>query len=221
MDPSRFDTVARELSRARSRRGALATLVGATLGLLGLAETEAKHKKKHKKKKLSPPASPPPLSCPNGQKPCDGGCIPTSQCCADNECSSAGLPRCCGGSFVPPTPCCRAAHCTGGKTCVQGLCRRPADKPKDCNGGCPQCCVKGDCTPSIRTDDGTPECSTAGVCVCARPGTRSCPDGSCGTCCSAAECTAIGEGCIKPVPSEPAGCHCTQTEAYCTAQGKT
>jgi hypothetical protein len=49
MDPLRFDSLSRELTR--SRRGALAAVVGGTLGLLGLAETTAKRKKGKGKKK--------------------------------------------------------------------------------------------------------------------------------------------------------------------------
>jgi hypothetical protein len=62
MDGSQFDTLLRGLTIASSRRGAVVGLLGGTLGLLGLTESEAKHKKKHHKKKKgsSPPASPPP-----------------------------------------------------------------------------------------------------------------------------------------------------------------
>ncbi len=57
MDESNFDTLARSLSEARSRRGLTRLLGGLTLGapfaLRGLTETEAKRKKKKKKKKNS------------------------------------------------------------------------------------------------------------------------------------------------------------------------
>src|SRR5687767_984207 len=60
MDGEGFDRFARALDEARSRRGAFASLLGGTLGLLGLAETGAKkHKKKKKKrKKTTPPPTP-------------------------------------------------------------------------------------------------------------------------------------------------------------------
>ena len=45
MDPDRFDTLARVLTDARSRRVAPTWLLGGTLGLLGLAETIAKKAK--------------------------------------------------------------------------------------------------------------------------------------------------------------------------------
>src|SRR4051794_35366822 len=66
MDPHRFDSLSRDLTRARSRRGALAAVFGGTLGLLGLDETTAKQKK-HKKKPPpsgSPPSPPPPSPLP-------------------------------------------------------------------------------------------------------------------------------------------------------------
>ena len=54
MDPCRFDSLSRELTRARSRRGVVAALVAGALGLQGLTETTAKHHKKHKKTHPSP-----------------------------------------------------------------------------------------------------------------------------------------------------------------------
>jgi hypothetical protein len=42
MDGSRFDSLARSLSTARSRRGTLAGLLGAALSLVGAAEVDGK-----------------------------------------------------------------------------------------------------------------------------------------------------------------------------------
>src|SRR5215207_1857345 len=108
MDADRFDALSRSLTDARSRRGALASLLGATLGLVGLDRTEAKKTcppcKKRKKGKCkknkpdgtacpggtcrggvcqplvnsSPVDSSPGDPCP-GQKLCNGVCIPTNQ----------------------------------------------------------------------------------------------------------------------------------------------
>jgi hypothetical protein len=98
MDPRRFDTLSRELTRARSRRGALTALLGSALGLLSLTETEAKNKRRRKKHKTKqpipvsppspPPSPPPPPSCPSGQHNCQGQCIPTGQCCLDADCGA-------------------------------------------------------------------------------------------------------------------------------------
>jgi hypothetical protein len=42
MDADRFDSLTRALTEARSRRGALASLLDGTLALLGLADVTAK-----------------------------------------------------------------------------------------------------------------------------------------------------------------------------------
>ena len=69
MDGSQFDTLLQGLTAARSRRGALVGLLGGAVGLFGLKESEAKHKKKHKHKKPPPPVSPPPVSPPPSPPP--------------------------------------------------------------------------------------------------------------------------------------------------------
>jgi hypothetical protein len=122
MDASHFDTLTRILAQS-SRRQALRLLGGlALVGVLDPRQTEAKRKKKRKKKHRAspPPTSPasPPVAggCPSGQKPCDGGCIPSNQCCnnadctisgqvcgADRQCAcSAAYPEICGGACVAP-----------------------------------------------------------------------------------------------------------------------
>src|SRR5215212_8860240 len=80
MDGSRFDALARALHEVRSRRGAFASLLGGTVGLLGLAETTAKKKKKKKKNKCTLLRG---QVCGGaccfaleGEKCCDGACIP-------------------------------------------------------------------------------------------------------------------------------------------------
>ena len=42
MEPSRFDTLTRSVTGARSRRGALAALLGGTVALISLSDTAAK-----------------------------------------------------------------------------------------------------------------------------------------------------------------------------------
>ena len=74
MDEIRFDVLTRSLKKARSRRSALATLLGGPLGLLGLAGTvakkskhanaEGKGKSKGKKKKKRENLPPFPLADP-------------------------------------------------------------------------------------------------------------------------------------------------------------
>src|SRR5687767_13086082 len=93
-----LDNLLRTVSATASRRSLLAGLASQLLAVLPTAlggdNAEAKKKRnKNKKKKrrsqpapvaLLPPLSPPASgSCPLDQKPCDGGCIPSSQCCDD------------------------------------------------------------------------------------------------------------------------------------------
>src|SRR3954469_22461870 len=91
MDPRHFDSLARDLTRARSRRGTLAAVVGGTLALLGLTESSAKHKHKRKHKHPSPPASPSPPGCVpscSGQTCGPDGCGGTCSCVAPAVCDA-------------------------------------------------------------------------------------------------------------------------------------
>src|SRR5215213_1050363 len=97
MDADRFDALSRSLTTARSRRGALASLLGGTLGLVGLAETEAKKKcppckkaKNGKCKKNRPDGT----ACPGGA--CQGGrcqpavnLLPGDPCPGQKPCNGA------------------------------------------------------------------------------------------------------------------------------------
>jgi hypothetical protein len=77
-----------------------------------------KHAAEHAAETQPPPPPPPTLTCPSGQKPCDGGCIPSSQCCNNADCRVSGqvcnaarqcacpaaLPDICGGACLAPCP---------------------------------------------------------------------------------------------------------------------
>src|SRR5687768_15838555 len=118
MDADRFDALSRSLTDARSRRTALASLLGGTLGLVGLTKTAAKKtcppckkRKKGKCKKKKPdgsacaggtcqrgvcqPTPGPGDPCP-GQTLCDGVCISTDECCTRADCPAGSL--CCNGA---------------------------------------------------------------------------------------------------------------------------
>src|SRR4051812_18617512 len=98
MDPRRFDSLSRDLSRARSRRGALSAVVGGTLALLGVTETTAKHKHK---KKHSPPVAPPPSSPPGAPPPPPGSPPPPPTECQGlsdfTPCGAGGCMACADG----------------------------------------------------------------------------------------------------------------------------
>lgn len=100
MDPRLFDTLIRSLMAARSRRGALAALLGGTLGLPGLLDTAARKgkRKKKKKKKQKPKCSRPcgERCCRKGDRcadPATGTCVTGRGTCAAgaNSCDAGGI----------------------------------------------------------------------------------------------------------------------------------
>jgi hypothetical protein len=141
MDGTRFDDLLRTVSATPSRRGMLAGIASGLLAVLpstlGGDDAEAKKKRKNNKKKKKrtsppppsqpplsfpppPPLSPPPDGCPSGQTPCDGGCIPSSQCCDNTDCSVS------------------AQFCTTARQC-----ECPAGLPEICGGACQSLCPTG------------------------------------------------------------------------------
>src|SRR5918995_2170893 len=127
MDARRFDTLARIVSTAGSRRRAVATAVGGVLALLGLADP---HDATAKKK------------CPPCKKRKQGKCKkkkPDGTACPNGACQSG---RCVATEPSPP-PCQGKAdftECGGGKRCSGGVCETP---PVCMNSGCianGQCC---------------------------------------------------------------------------------
>jgi hypothetical protein len=120
MEDLAFDTLTRALADAHSRRGLLRLLrsvafLGGPLALLGLSETAAKRKKGGKKKRKKRKRLTTTGGCGNGEKPCDGACIPNNQCCNNADCTISGqvclsrqcacpeaLPEICGGACLAP-----------------------------------------------------------------------------------------------------------------------
>ena len=142
MDGTRFDSLTRSLTDARSRRGVLSSLLVGTLGLVGWFDSQEaaaknckqiKDKKKRKKclkKGQGAPsqaldASPSGDPAPPPPPPPPGPCIPA---CAGKVCGADG----CGGS-------CGIA-CTGGKICPNGVCVCPSGT-EECGGGCVPLCA--------------------------------------------------------------------------------
>lgn len=187
MDGSHIDAVTRSLGR--SRRGVLAGLLG-VVGLLGPPATTAKKKhgkgkKKRKTTPVPPPIAPPvvppppPVSCPVGQKPCAGICIPRSNCCTNPDCPSTA-PQCFLGECVCPTQCCTEAACPADRICQNGNCACPPETPA-CGA---ICCTSPDGFPAsqiacVSAGGGTPSCvctyRTADVCAPGCPVQRTFP----------------------------------------------
>jgi len=180
MDAHLFDSLARSLTAARSRRGALASLLVGTLGLLGLTETAAKKKKGKKKKKKTrtptttppPPTSPPPPSGPtciadgvkNGSETgvdCGGGCG-----------------RCGNGQGCLSRDDCAGAFCANGtcQACAGVLCGRDADGDCDCftpSTGGPAFCMKRENSPPLVNE--CSQCPPGTVCAAGAGGQLGCP----------------------------------------------
>jgi hypothetical protein len=180
MDERRFDTLT--LSLAGSRRRALGGVLAAALGLLRATEAEdaaahdltskckrksGEQKKTCLKRARKHNASHSTLTCPAGQRPCRGACLSVLICCDESDCA-------------------------GGRTCQQGTCACPAEKPQVCPGStiCQQCCTVADCRPDPYNDG---QVCQNGQCACTKANTRRCPSGSpfpgiCGYCCDNSEC---------------------------------
>src|SRR5215212_5147457 len=89
MDPQRFDTLAKILSTPGTRRGALATLVAGTLGLLGLSQpTQGRKRRGGGGVTIEGP-------CGDGSGP-DNACTRDRDCCTRIcERSRPGKPKRC------------------------------------------------------------------------------------------------------------------------------
>lgn len=157
MDSTRFAAFARALTAPRSRRGALATLLGATAGLLGLADLAASRGKKKRRKKKG--------NCRDGIKngsetavDCGGRC---SRCavgkrcrnrddCASAVCANGSCQECvtedamCGRDADGVTCFCKAPDAGGPRVCITG--NATGSEVDDC-GSCPagtHCITIGD-----------------------------------------------------------------------------
>ena len=124
MDADRFDTVTRFLTRARSRRGALLSLFGGALGVLGLTEADGRKKGKGKKKKKKKNPIPPSSPLPPPQ-------LPQPFCAGKNTCGATSPLQC----DVEGRPLVQACFCYVGAPSGQpvcGLLAQITDQTYDC-----------------------------------------------------------------------------------------
>ena len=157
MDNNRFDTLARLLAKAPTRRRSLGLLAGAGLGGLSallefsqeqVGESRKRNRKKNRKQKRRKDKrkrkqdQPRTGDCASGTRPCNGTCIDNARCCTDNDCAegqvcdatqacvSSGCPtgtKLCGAACISNNDCCSNADCAGGQICKQGICTCPSD----------------------------------------------------------------------------------------------
>jgi hypothetical protein len=186
MDANRFDTLTRSLTDVRSRRGALAVVLGGALGVLGLdglaakrrkhakngkhASSEGKGKKKgngNKKKKKKGEKQTPYAPPPPGVDPASP---PTPPPPPANPSPPPPPPP-------PPPPVC-TPNCPSNQTCQNGRCVCLSGSGVcTLDGSCGQCCLNSDCcNGAMPCPGGTiclPPVNGNRICGCA-PGTDSC-----------------------------------------------
>ena len=208
MDADRFETLLRSVSSSGNRRRVLAALVGATLGLRGLAAAEAR--KKGKKKKKKKPCGPD--TCAGC---CDGGrCVPGT---TFDACGGGGaVCEICGPDFACINRRCQVSCvgelgvCDEGRCCDQdsGLCKAGNENRACSSGGPDQECV--DC---LALDPwmlcGPQGCCFAegAECPCADSG--GCPDCEDEECpeCEGDECSDCeGDECPPSCPTQSGDC---------------
>jgi len=134
MDQNRFDTFARALNGAVSRRNIARGLFAITTGFAATRAPLAATARKRRKKKRGPK----PTNCPVCQQRVNGQCDSTilnnelcGECgiCFNGVCTPAK--RDCGGvcTFCHETATCRTSPddttCLGDGSCVDGTCRKP------------------------------------------------------------------------------------------------
>jgi hypothetical protein len=172
MDSNRFDALTQRFFAGPSRRGLLRTFLGSAVTGAGVASVgfpmadaskrKRKRKRKRKGKRKKKPSTP---TCQAGARLCGEECIPSGDCCTDDDC---GAQRCCNGTCAG---CCDNAHCGAGETCVDGTCACPGEEE-----------ICGDVCIDLATDGANcgacgNEC-TSGTCVhgaCACTSDADCP----------------------------------------------
>lgn len=202
MDSQRFDDLARSLTAARSRRGALRLLAGAALAAVaGRAEPAGARERRDCPSKPCRPGyrrdrrtckcecqrrpcqggkefdlAACTCTCPSGLKDCgDGVCVGQDQCCPDAESCPEDPRGCCDNNAL--------SFCT-----IDGCCDLAGPDKQVCNGFC------------VDTKSSNSHCGGCGVACgpCQRCENGACVD-ACGpgeTCCGG-RCTA-GDGCPPP-----------------------
>jgi hypothetical protein len=173
-----FDQLSRLVGQGATRRALLE--LAAALGLSPLLVDAKKRRKKNKKK------------CKGGTKKCGKRCIPSNQCCRHGDCPAAA-PRCCQGACLT-VECCTSADCRGGKTCPDGTCACPPERPL-----CPDVSTEVCCAPTPGYEVSQIICGSAGptpICGCTYPAVGNCAPG-----CTATDCSLRGD-CSNPPSRE-------------------
>jgi hypothetical protein len=150
------------------------------------------------------------VTCGDGQRACQGVCIPSNQCCIDTDCADLA-PRCCRGTCIPSTQCCSETDCPAhsGRICPSGTCVCPPGQ-EDSGGTCG---LRPTCRPSGSAPcDAT--CCSSTTCT----GQTRCStvfDG--GPCHSREDCYNISNHCVGFTCCQPVGQGCYGGALPCCA----
>ncbi len=208
MEAAHVDSLTKQLTDPRSRRGLLAGALLAALGMAGGKESDAR--KKTRKKKSCPPCKKRKQGKCKGNKPdgvaCTGGTCQGGTCIAAASppppppppfATPACLGRVCGPNIFGEGSC---GDCGSCKTCEGGACFSKVNGTA-CGGVCEEC-QSGACVPKANGIDcgGNFTCQ-GGECVCA-PSNRICGDICCPT----------GNICVDPDAEE-----CVDAQGTCAA----
>ena len=169
MDGSRFDSLARTLGTAGSRRRALGGVLAGAFGILGSRAEEAAAKKKcppckKRKQGKCKKTLPDGTACENGGK-CQGG-----------RCAAAVSPPClarCGTNTCGPDGCGGSCGACSGGTCLAGTCDCPVGQEL-CRGACVTVCASGE----VRNPIGCGCCQTTNQ-LCGAARDFPAPDNNC------------------------------------------
>jgi hypothetical protein len=186
MDDSRFDSLARSLGTAGSRRRALGGLLAGTLGILGWhdGDESAAHDLKAKCKKKSGEAKKKCFKKAKKHKAAHAGEAPPGPTCSDGikngnesgvDCGGS-CPKCGTGQGCQESGDCASGFCQGNvckvPTCSDSV-KNGSESDVDCGGSCPRC-------PNTKRCTGPNDCVTA---YCVNTSCQACPAefAACGT----------------------------------------
>ncbi len=157
MNPSNFDELTKALASSTSRRQALRTILGASIGgLLGIGGITTAFGRHHRPGKITAPSG------PKGNRNCAKWCAqvfgPNTSAagqCTSQAAHGTGLCSTC-GNVAPSSICCvrTSGYCNG--TSVAACC---ASGQHCCSGTCSECCADTDCTNGNT-------CGSNNTCVC-------------------------------------------------------
>jgi hypothetical protein len=151
MDADRFDGLVKTLAASGSRRGALAALLGGTLGLLGLGETEAGNRDKRRQRERKRREQ----DRKHRHSGCRGGSAAASEGNGKSRRQDASIQGPCGNGGPKANACTRHGQCCTGYCHQKRRCRckklgRSCTEDRNCcaNFGQPMTCQNGTCQSS-------------------------------------------------------------------------